>query len=170
MLVYRKAGSGTQPFRAADGHAALLHALAAARRIFRGRGGPFSPARKILRDPLLLSDMEKPIPPARGAGKGGSALRLRRLRRGRAARRGHPFLHLKSLGADVRTYLPDRYRGLRPQRGGRARQEVKDTGLLLTGRSGVNAVDTAALAKELGMDIDHHHRRTRRTARWSTRF
>ncbi len=119
-----------------------------------------SPGEEILRDPLLLSDMEKAVSRLRAAlAKGERICVYGDYDVDGVTASAILSLHLKSLGADVRAYLPDRHRegyGLNEEA---VRALAKDTGLLLTVDCGVNAVDMAALAKELGMDIvitDHH--------------
>ena len=69
------------------------------------------------------------------------------------------YLHLRSLGANVRTYIPDRHREGYGLNEAAVRSLAEETDLLVTVDCGVNAVEMAALARELGMDIvitDHH--------------
>ena len=162
MLVYRKREAERSYFARPEDMPRLLHALLVQRGVSSADEARafLSPGEEILRDPLLLSDMEKAVSRLRAAlAKGERVCVYGDYDVDGVTAAAILSLHLKSLGADVRTYLPDRHRegyGLNEEA---VRSLAKDTGLLLTVDCGVNAVDMAALAKELGMDIvitDHH--------------
>ena len=162
MLVYRKREAERSYFARPEDMPRLLHALLVQRGVSSADEARafLSPGEEILRDPLLLSDMEKAVSRLRAAlAKGERVCVYGDYDVDGVTAAAILSLHLKSLGADVRTYLPDRHRegyGLNEEA---VRALAKDTGLLLTVDCGVNAVDMAALAKELGMDIvitDHH--------------
>ena len=114
MLVYRKREAERSYFARAGGHAAAFaRAPCAARRIFRGRGAglSFPGRRNTARYPLLLSDMEKAVSRLRAAlAKGERVCVYGDYDVDGVTAAAILSLHLKSLGADVRTYLPDRHR------------------------------------------------------------
>ena len=162
MLVYRRREAERAFFERPADMPRLLHAILVQRGIASAAEARafLSPGEELLNDPLLLSDMGRAVERVRAALKSGRRICVY----GDYDVDGVTaaailYLHLTSLGADVRAYLPDRHRegyGLNEEA---VRALAKDTDLLITVDCGVNAVDMAALAKELGMDIvitDHH--------------
>lgn len=162
MLVYRRREAERAFFERPADMPRLLHAILVQRGIASAAEARafLSPGEELLNDPLLLSDMGRAVERVRAALEAGRRICVY----GDYDVDGVTAaailsLHLSSLGADVRAYLPDRHRegyGLNEEA---VRALAKDTDLLLTVDCGVNAVDMAALAKELGMDIvitDHH--------------
>ena len=162
MLVYRKREAERTFFERPEGMPRLLHALLIQRGIASAAEAEafLSPDISLLRDPMLLSDMDKAVSHLRAALEAGRRICVY----GDYDVDGVTAsailcLHLKSLGADVRAYIPDRHRegyGLNEQA---VRALAADTDLLVTVDCGVNAVDMADLALSLGMDIvitDHH--------------
>ena len=162
MLVYRRREAERAFFERPADMPRLLHAILVQRGIASAAEARafLSPGEELLNDPLLLSDMGRAVERVRAALKAGRRICVY----GDYDVDGVTaaailYLHLNSLGADVRAYLPDRHRegyGLNEEA---VRALAKDTDLLITVDCGVNAVDMAALAKELGMDIvitDHH--------------
>ena len=140
----------------------LLHALLIQRGVASAAEAKafLNPDESLLRDPMLLSDMEKAVSRLRAAlAKGERVCVYGDYDVDGVTASAILYLHLRSLGANVRAYLPDRHRegyGLNEEA---VRALSKDTDLLVTVDCGVNAVDMAALAQALGMDIiitDHH--------------
>ena len=162
MLVYRRREAERAFFERPADMPRLLHAILVQRGIASAAEARafLSPGEELLNDPLLLSDMGRVVERVRAALEAGKRICVY----GDYDVDGVTaaailYLHLTSLGADVRAYLPDRHRegyGLNEEA---VRALAKDTDLLITVDCGVNAVDMAALAKKLGMDIvitDHH--------------
>ena len=162
MLVYRKRGTGRSFFARPEAMPKLLHALLIERGITSAAEAEafLHPDETLLHDPLLLPDMDKAVARLRAALEAG----------GRICVYGDYdvdgitaaailYLHLRSLGANVRTYIPDRHREGYGLNEAAVRSLAEETDLLVTVDCGVNAVEMAALARELGMDIvitDHH--------------
>ena len=113
MLVYRKREAERSYFARPEDMPRLLHALLVQRGVSSADEARafLSPGEEILRDPLLLSDMEKAASRLRAAlAKGERVCVYGDYDVDGVTAAAILSLHLKSLGADVRTYLPDRHR------------------------------------------------------------
>ena len=113
MLVYRKREAERSYFARPEDMPRLLHALLVQRGVSSADEARafLSPGEEILRDPLLLSDMEKAVSRLRAAlAKGERICVYGDYDVDGVTAAAILSLHLKSLGADVRTYLPDRHR------------------------------------------------------------
>jgi len=140
----------------------LLHALLIQRGIASEEEARsfLNPGEAALFDPMLLSSMAEAVSRIRRAiaarekicvygdydvdGVGASAIL---------------YLHLKSLGADVRTYLPSRHDEGYGLNEAAVRSLAKEAALLVSVDCGIGARELVALAKSLGMDVvvtDHH--------------
>lgn len=162
MLVYHKREAERVYFERPEDMPPLLHALLIQRGVASAAEAKafLNPDESLLRDPMLLSDMEKAVSRLRAAlAKGERVCVYGDYDVDGVTASAILYLHLRSLGANVRAYLPDRHRegyGLNEEA---VHALSKDTDLLVTVDCGVNAVDMAALAQALGMDIiitDHH--------------
>ena len=162
MLVYRKREVERSYFARPEDMPRLLHALLLRRGVTSASEARafLSPGEETLRDPLLLSDMGRAVSRLRAALEAGERICVYGdYDVDGVCASAILYLHLKALGADVRAYLPDRHREGYGLNEAAVRALAEDTGLLVTVDCGVNAVEMAALAKELGMDIvitDHH--------------
>ena len=162
MLVYRKREAERSYFARPEDMPRLLHALLLQRGVASADAARafLSPDAGSLCDPMLLSDMAAAVSRLRKALDAGERICVYGdYDVDGVCASAILCLHLKTLGADARVYLPDRHREGYGLNEAAVRALAEDTGLLLTVDCGVNAVDMAALAKELGMDVvitDHH--------------
>ena len=162
MLVYRQRAADRTHFSRPEGMPGLLHALLIQRGIASEEEARsfLNPGEAALFDPMLLSSMAEAVSRIRRAiaarekicvygdydvdGVGASAIL---------------YLHLKSLGADVRTYLPSRHDEGYGLNEAAVRSLAKEAALLVSVDCGIGARELVALAKSLGMDVvvtDHH--------------
>ena len=162
MLVYRKREAERSFFPRPQEMPRLLHALLVQRGVASAAEAEafLRPDETLLHDPLLLSDMGRAVSRLRAALEAGKRICVY----GDYDVDGVTAaailcLHLRSLGANVRAYIPDRHREGYGLNEAAVRSLAEKTDLLVTVDCGVNAVEMAALARELGMDIvitDHH--------------
>ena len=163
MLVYRKREAERSFFPRPQEMPRLLHTRCSCSAASPPppRPRPFcARIETLLHDPLLLSDMGRAVSRLRAALDAGERICVY----GDYDVDGVTAsailcLHLRSLGANVRAYIPDRHREGYGLNEAAVRSLAEKTDLLVTVDCGVNAVEMAALARELGMDIvitDHH--------------
>ncbi|NLF28520.1 MAG: single-stranded-DNA-specific exonuclease RecJ [Clostridiales bacterium] len=162
MLVYQKRAADRAHFPRPRDMPGLLHALLIQRGIAsEGEAQAFlNPGEGMLNDPMLLSSMPEAVARIRRAvdarekicvygdydvdGVGAAAIL---------------YLHLKSLGADVRTYLPSRHDEGYGLNEAAVRSLAAEIALLVTVDCGIGSRELVALSKSLGMDVvvtDHH--------------
>ena len=162
MLVYHKREAERVHFARPEGMPHLLHALLIQRGVASAAEAEafLAPTEALLHDPLLLSDMDRAVSRLQSALAAGERVCVYGdYDVDGVCAAAILFLHLRSLGAKARVYLPDRQRegyGLNEEA---VRALAADTDLLVSVDCGVNAVDMASLARRLGMDIvitDHH--------------
>ena len=162
MLVYRKRNTERVFFERPEGMSALLHALL----IERGFGSAaeaeafLAPGASLLHDPMLLPGMRGAASRVRAAVADGERICVYGdYDVDGVTASAMMQLHLSSLGANARVYLPDRHLEGYGLNDAAIRSLAQEAKLLITVDCGITAAQQVRLARSLGMDVivtDHH--------------
>lgn len=116
---------------------------------------------EALSDPLLMKDMDKAVARVRRAVEDFEKIAVYGdYDADGVTATAMVYTYLEAVGADVRTYIPQREgEGYGMNEGAVRSLREQGVGLIVTVDNGISSVEEVALAKELGMDVvitDHH--------------